>query len=184
MSGQLPQKDLLDLLPRDILDVKNPPLRVPAFAAKIELAMAGDVALIEVQSKLDQLADAVRPFCDDRPNDRFIAKSRSRCQCVTHMQLERIFATCYARNASLGPGRIAVAPLAFCDDRHRSMPGGFPGKTEPGNAAADDDEIVVFHGRRILSISRVFPKKTATASTASEVIWSTGCKVSASTTSM
>ena len=85
---------------------------------------------------------------------------------VAHVQFERIFSARDASDAALGPGGVAVRAFSFCHDRDRPVLGRFPGKTQSGNAAANDDEIVLFHGSRILSISRVFPKKTARARTA------------------
>ena len=99
------------------------------------------------------------------------------------MQLERILVARDAGDPALRPGRVRVGAFSLRDHGDRAMLRRFQGKAQPGNPAADHDEIVFLHGNRILSIKRVLPKNTASASNEFGLTDSIGCKVSASTRS-
>src|ERR1700682_4107163 len=158
-------------------------LRMAAFTPKIKLAMPRHLPLIEMQSQLRQLTDSLRPFRDDGADDRFVAESSARVERVAHMQRKRIFIARHARDAALRPGGVRVRAFAFRDHRDRAVPGRFQSEAKSSNAAADDNKVVLLHGRRRLSIKRVLPKNTASASSAFGLTTSIGCKVSASTRS-
>ncbi len=134
-----------------------------------------------MQAKIDKLADSRRPFGHDRAHNVLVAKSRPRFERVAHMQIERIFVARDAGNAALRPRRIRIGAFAFRNHSHRAVLRRFQGKTQPRNAAADHDEIVFLHSKRMLSINRVLPKNTASASSEFGRTDSIGCKVSAST---
>mgnify|MGYP003694811327 CR=1 FL=1 len=70
--------------------MQHPALRVTAFSAKIELAMARDLALIELQSKFDQLAEfASGPSVTIVRTTALVAQvRRPASKRVAHMQLE------------------------------------------------------------------------------------------------
>src|ERR1700730_7498703 len=99
------------------------------------------------------------------------------------MQLERILIACHTSDSALRPRRVRVRSLPLGNNCHRTVLGRFQCKAQPGNAAADHDEIVFFHPSIMLSIKRVFPKKTATARTEFPLTDYVGCNVSASTRS-
>ena len=111
-------------------------------------------------------------------NDCLVAKARARCQCVAHMQLEESSPLVTQAMPPCAHAVLLPRLCVSCHDCDRPVTGRFQSETQSGNTAADDDKIVFSHGSWILSISRVFPKKTARARTASDVIRSTGCKVS------
>ena len=113
LACQLLQQSVLDLLPAT--------LRMTGFAAKIELAMSVDLALVELQPEIDQLADSRWPFRHNRPHHRFIAKSRARLERVAHMQLKRIFIARHAGDTALRPCRVRVDAFPLRHHRHRSM---------------------------------------------------------------
>ncbi len=69
-AAQLAQQRLLDFRAGHVLHMQDAPLRMSAFAPEIELAMSGNFALVEMQSELDQLANARRTFRDDRAHRR------------------------------------------------------------------------------------------------------------------
>src|ERR1700736_4493307 len=99
------------------------------------------------------------------------------------MQLEAIFVARHTSDSSLPPRRVRVRPFALGDDRHRTILRRFQRKAKPCDTAADDNEIVFLHPNIMLSIKRVFPKKTARARSKFGPGNSIGCKVSASTRS-
>src|SRR5260370_39159916 len=99
------------------------------------------------------------------------------------MKLERIFIARHTGDPALGPGRVGVRSLSFGDDRYRPLLRPFERKAKPGNPAADNDKIIFLHDKRMLSINRVFPKLTASASSEFGLTNLIGSKVSASTSS-
>ena len=92
-----------------------------AFAPEIELAMAGDFALIEMQTEFHQLANPRRAFRHNRAHGRFVAKPGARFERVANMQLEGIFVARHAGDAALRPGGIRIGPFAFRDHRDRAV---------------------------------------------------------------
>src|SRR6266478_2768821 len=99
------------------------------------------------------------------------------------MQLKGIFVARYAGDPALRPCRVRVRTFAFRDYCDRAVLCRLQCKAQPGNAAADHDEIVFPHVSRMLSIKRVLPKTTATASNDFGLTISIGWKLSASTSS-
>src|SRR6266480_8051307 len=113
--------------------------------AQIKLSMPAYLALIELQTMLRQLADAVGTFGYNLANHPFSTQSGAGLKHIAHVQLKRIFIARHAGDSALRPRCVCVRAFAFCDDSYRSMPGGFQRKTEPGDTAADNDKIVIFH---------------------------------------
>jgi len=64
---------------------------------------------------------------------------------VLDVQLEGILAAGDTGDASLGPGRVRVRASLLGNDGDRAVPGDGPGKTQAGEAAADDHEIKLAH---------------------------------------
>src|SRR5205814_2653612 len=116
----------------------------------------------------------------NRAHDLFVAKPRASFQRIAHVQLERIFITGDAGDATLRPSSVAICAFAFCDDGDRSMFCRLQGKAQTGNPAPDNDKTEFLHVRRKLSIKRVLPINTASAITASGRNASSGCNFSLS----
>src|SRR5438477_6380961 len=156
---------------------------MPALASQFRFATSSNFAIVEMQSDLHQFPDAFRTFHDNCPHRRFVAEPCTGFERVANVKLEGIFIARHARDSTLRPGRVRIGPLPFRDHRDRAVFRRLERKRQPRDAAADDDEIVFLHGRRMLSISRVCPKKTASAT--SEFGWtkSIGCNVSGFTSS-
>src|SRR4029450_9380384 len=154
-----------------------------AFFTKIELTMSGNLTLIELQTEFHEIADAFRTFGDNCAHNRLVTQASASLECVAHVQLERIFIACYASDPTLRPGGIWVGALAFRYNGYRSVLCRFQCETQAGYTAANHHEIVFLHPNRILSIKRVLPKATASASSEFGLTVSTGCKVSESATS-
>ncbi len=183
LPTQLAQQNLLDLLAGHVLHMQDAPFGVTAFSPKIELAMTGNFAFVKLQSKIDKFMNSRRSFRHNRANNFLVAKPGAGFERVAHMQPEGIFVARHAGDPALRPRCVRVRAFAFCDHGHRAMLGRFQRKTEPGNATANHDEIVFLHPSRMLSIKRVWPKKTASASSEFGLRTSIGCKLSASTRS-
>src|SRR5262249_32167833 len=118
---------------------------VSTLASQVELAMTRNFALIKMQTEFDQLADARRSFRYDCAHCSLITETGTRLQRIADMQLERIFVARDAGNAALGPRRIRVGPFAFRDHRNRTVLRRLQRKTQPRDAASDDNEIVLLH---------------------------------------
>ena len=152
IAVQFAQQRLLNLHAGHVLHMQNAPFRMAAFASQIRLAMASDLPLVEVQTELDQFSHPRRPFHDDRAHRRFVAKPRARFERVRDMKLERIFIAGHARDAALRPGRVRISAFAFGNHRDRAVLRRLQGKRQPGDAAADDDEIVWFHSAVVTAL--------------------------------
>ena len=88
LPAELAQQRLLDLSPGHIPHVQNPTLRVAPFFAKVEFAVAGDLALVELQTNVDKVLNSHWSFRHNRTDDLFVTKACARFQCVAYMQLE------------------------------------------------------------------------------------------------
>src|SRR5438552_10628158 len=91
LSSQLAQQNFLDLLAGHVLNMQDTPLGVAAFPPKVELAVTGNFALVELQSKIDKFLNSRRSFGHNRANNSFVAKASARLERVVHMQLEGVF---------------------------------------------------------------------------------------------
>src|SRR5438093_13020742 len=78
LSAQFTQQGVFDLFPGYVLHVQNPALGMTALFAKIKLAMSRNLAFIELQTELSQLADTLRTLSHNRAYDSFITQTRSR----------------------------------------------------------------------------------------------------------
>src|SRR5437763_4000193 len=181
LAADLAQQSLLDLLPGCVSYMQHPALRVTALLAQIKLTMSQDQTFIELPPELCQHVDALRTFGHKCAHDRFVTETGAGLKRIAYVQLERVFIAGHARDSSLRPSGVCVGALAFRYHSHRTMLCRFQRKTDASNAAADHKEIVFLHASRILSIKRVLPKNTASASSEFGLTISTGCKVSAST---
>src|SRR5256885_15014516 len=81
----------LDLVSGEIMHVQNAPFGVPSLPPEVELAMTGNIALVEMQSELHQLADALRTFPNDCPDHLRIAQPGAGFDPVANVQIELIF---------------------------------------------------------------------------------------------
>src|SRR5437764_1581922 len=106
---------------------------MPAFTAKIELAMPGNFALVESHTELDQILNSRRRFRDDCADDLFVTQARAGFERIAHVQLERIFVARHASNSALRPSRVRVRPSPFCNDGNRTVFCRFQSKAQPSN---------------------------------------------------
>ena len=87
-SRQLAQQRFLHFQAGHVLHMQHPPLRMPAFASQVRLAMPANLAIVEVQPELDELRNPFRSFHHNRPHGRFVAKPGPSFERIRHMQLE------------------------------------------------------------------------------------------------
>src|SRR5436190_21322837 len=116
-----------------------------ALAPQIRLAMPGDLAIIEMQPKLDQLSNPLRTFHHDGSHSRFVTQVRACFQSVLDMKFERIFITRHASDSTLRPSSVGVGSLPLRHHGHGTVLCRIQRESEPGNAAANNNEIVLFH---------------------------------------
>src|SRR6266852_2500057 len=90
LTLEFAQQCVLDFFSSYILHMKDSPLRMSAFAAKIKFAMAGDLPLIELDAEIDKFIDPLWRFRNNGPDHVFVAQARARFKRVTHMKLKRI----------------------------------------------------------------------------------------------
>src|SRR6266511_1998879 len=154
-----------------------------AFFTEIKLTVSRNLTLIELQTELYELADAFRTFGHNCTHNHLVTQAGASFERIAHMQLERIFIARHTGDPALRPGGICVGAFAFRYNSYRSVLRRFQCKTQAGDTAANHHEIVFLHPNRILSIKRVLPKDTASASNEFGLTVSMGCKVSASATS-
>src|SRR5204863_7820754 len=109
------------LCPRAASHMQRLSRRVASLLAKIELALAGDLALIKFRPEFHRLSDSLRTFHDRRANGRLVAKSGACLKCVAYVQLERIFIARYARYSALRPGCVCVRALTLGNHRDGTM---------------------------------------------------------------
>src|SRR5438105_12459958 len=99
-----------------------------AFTAKIEFAMSGNFALVELKAELDQVLNSSRRFSHYRADDILVTQSRAGFERVAHVKLERIFIARHAGDSSLRPSCVRVRPLPLRDHRDRPVLRRFQGK--------------------------------------------------------
>src|SRR5205814_6690575 len=102
-ASELAQQNVFDFFSSHIAYVKHPSLGMSSFAAKIEFAMTGNFAFVELKAKLDQVLNSRRRFGHYRADDILVAQTRAGFERVAHMKLERIFITRHAGDPSLRP---------------------------------------------------------------------------------
>ena len=173
----------LDFVAGEVVHVEDAAFRMAAFAPEVELAMPGDIPLVKVQAEFHQFMNPRRAFLHHRLDRRRIAQARARLERVANMQLEGIFAARHAGHTALRPGGVRVHAFALGDNRDPAVLRRLDRKSQAGNPAPDHDEIKLSHPMRMLSISRVLPKKTATARSERGSVVRRGCRSSAPTIS-
>src|SRR4029450_10228633 len=181
LHAQLAQQSVFDLFPGYVLHMQDAAFGMTALFAKIKLAMSRNVTFIELHTEPCELADTFRPFGHNRAYDCFVTQTGSRFKRVTHVQFKRVLVAGHASDSSLRPSGVCVRALPFRYNSYRPVLRRFQCKTQASDTAADHHEVVFLHPKRILSIKRVFPKNTASASNEFGPTVSMGCKVSAST---
>ena len=102
---------------------------------------------------------------------------------VAHVQLEGILLAGHRRDAALGVVGVGFRAVLLGDDGHAPVRRDFQREGQPRDAAAEDQEIKLFHllvQSRALSISRVLPTNTASAMCVPRATFGTGTSVSGS----
>ena len=100
---------------------------------------------VKFHAQLDQLRDARRAFLDDGADDVFLAQARARLQRVAHVQLERILLAGHRRDAALGVVGVRLRAVLLGDDGHAPVRRDLQGERKPRDAAAENEEIELFH---------------------------------------
>ncbi len=135
------EEGALDLAAGHVGGVDDPVRRVPALAPEVEVAVG---RAVEVGAEPHQLADPLRPFGDDDPHDLLVAQPGPGDERVADVVLEGVGRGHHRRDPALRVVRVRLGRRLFRDDGDRAVLGGAEGEREPGDAAADDEEIEAF----------------------------------------
>ena len=183
LLGDRRQQGPLDLAAGDVLGVENAALGMAALLAEVQFARAvgaGNLALGKLHAQLDQLRNPRRAFLDDRADGGFLAQAGAGLERVAHVQLEGVLLAGDGGDAALGVVGVGLGAVLLGDDRHAPMRRDLQGEGKPGDAAAEDEKIKLFHLNRALSINRVLPMNTASAICVPRATLGTGTRVSGS----
>ena len=148
----------LDFAPGGVARMEDAAFRVAALLGEVEFVRPAVFAFVEMDADVDQLADRRRAFGDDRSDNRLVAQPRAGVERVRDVQLERVVGAGDARDAALRVGGVRLGRRALGDDRHAPEARRLHREAQPGDAAADDDEVVAFHFRVVI-LSEVFGAK-------------------------
>ena len=149
----------LDLKASHVVHMEDAPLRVAAFAPEIQLAMTGNIAARRNAARVRSARGRVPDLPSPPSRPPAVAKTRAGLERVLNMQLKGILAAGHAGDAALRPGGVRVDAFAFRDDRDPAVLRRLQRKSQPRDAAPDDDEIEFLHPSRMLSIRRVARKR-------------------------
>jgi hypothetical protein len=132
----------LDLAPRQILRMDDPPLGVASFARQVipRVVPAG-----EFGPELDQLPHALRTFADTDLDGLPAAKPRPGHQRVFDVLGEGVLVGEHARDAALGVLSVRLAQHALAEQRHAAELRRLARERQPRRAAAQYDEIKHAH---------------------------------------
>ena len=134
----------------DVLGVQDAPLGMAAFAAQVQFAHAGGrrhFALGKLHAQVDQFGDARRAFLHDRAHDVLLAKARAGLERVAHVHFDGVLLAGDGGDAALRVIGVGLRAVFFGDDGDPPARRDLQGKGQPRDAAAQDDEVVLFHAR-------------------------------------
>ena len=144
IRGNRVEEGSFDFASRDILGVENPTLRVSAFFSQIPLALSRfQIPFAKLHAESDQVLDATGAFAQDLPDDLLIAESRSGIAGILDMFLDGILFARDGGDAALGVVGVGFSPVLFGDDGHSTSFRDLEREVESGNAASEDDKVVV-----------------------------------------
>ena len=110
---------------------------VAALAGQRELA----VLLVELGAPADQLVDLLRRLADDHLDDLAVAQAGAGDERVLDVVLEAVLRRQHAGDAALGVGAVALLDAVLGDDEHVEVRRHLEGGPQPGDAAADDQDV-------------------------------------------
>ena len=135
------EEDLLDLAAGGVLRVQDAPARMPPLHAEV-VALAGRALAREVAAEVDQFADAVRAAAHDQFDDLAVAEPVAGGQRVLDVQIEAVLLAPDRGDPPLRVPGVRGARLALGDDRDGAARRRLEREGEPGDSAADDEEVV------------------------------------------
>jgi hypothetical protein len=137
VSLHLRQQRALDLRARGVRGVHDAPRGVAAFPSE------GDARLVAVEARAPghQRAHAVGPLAHAHVHGDLVAEPRPRDERVGLVGLGGVPLREHRRDAPLRVARVALGAIALGDDQHLAVLGGGQREREPGDAAADDEEV-------------------------------------------
>jgi hypothetical protein len=136
-----------DRTPGGIGGMDHAPMCVTALTCEM---IAAGCTLIGVARELDPLieqpANVVRAALDDVAHHGAIAQPGAGLERVLDVRFDRVARVEDRRDAALGIERTALAQFALGDDRDGQRLGKPQGETQPGGAAAEDQDVIAVAG--------------------------------------
>jgi hypothetical protein len=121
--------------------MKDPPMGVPAFAAKVVLVFATIIDAGEACAQGNQFAHGVRPTANNSLYGQAVAQAIAGPQGVINVGFERVVDAPDTGNSALRIRGISLVTGGFSENRDGANAGCFDCEEQPGNAAANDQEI-------------------------------------------
>ena len=163
LSRDCAEQGPLDFAPGHIFGVENAAFGMAALLAEIKLLHpvgARHLPLREAHTKLDELGNPRRPLFNDRADHLFLTQASPGFQSVAHVHLEGILLAGHGGDPALGIVGVGFGAVLLRNDCHPAARRHIQSKGEPGNAAAENQEIEMTraaHGR-ILAKNRLMSR--------------------------
>ncbi|KAG0190646.1 hypothetical protein DFQ28_001761 [Apophysomyces sp. BC1034] len=122
--------------------VNNAPVAVPSFARQVK-AQLGMVVLRERDAFADQPLDRRSTIFDNEARGGFVTQARAGDQRIADVVFDAVGGVEYGCDATLRPVAGAVGQRALGDDGHPAGRLQIQRHTQPGQPAADDDDVEV-----------------------------------------
>jgi hypothetical protein len=103
------------------------------------------IAFGKFHAQLNQLRNACGPFLYNRAHHAFLAQARTGFQRVLHVQLKRVLLAGHGSNATLRVVGVGFRAILFGDNGHAPARRHVERKRQPGNPAAENEIIELFH---------------------------------------
>jgi hypothetical protein len=152
LGGDGGEQGPLDFAAGHVLGVEDAALGMAAFPPQIQLAFAVDFALGELHPDFHQFGNARRPFLDDDADDVFVAQPGPGGQRITHMDFRGVLFAHDGGDAALGVIGVGLGAGFFGDNGDAPQRSDFQGEGKPGNPAAQNQEIKVFHALQSMEL--------------------------------
>src|SRR6185503_18787357 len=125
--------------------MEDAPVRMAAFAPEIVLAVLlfSVGPGVEVRTERDQVADPLGSLAHDGFHHVAMAEPRAGSEGVVGMRFEAVLGAPNRGDTTLCVLARALGEAILRDDHHRPVARAFERTGEPGNAAADDEDVAL-----------------------------------------
>ncbi len=128
--------------------MQHAPMTMAALAPEVVFVLAAFLDPREVRAESDQFAHRFRTVAHDSLDRRPIAQAGARPQRVLDVRLERIVDAPHARDSALRVGGIGLVAGRLGQHRNAANRRGLDREDQPGDTAADYEEVAACLGFR------------------------------------